>query len=634
MSIELQKIGALIKNKKYKKALLSLKKMPSSIYGVELYKGVCHSGLKQYPQALIHFKAAQKTIPENKKTTLLNDMAMAALLMKENEQAIEYYMDSLKLDSTANNAFAREQLVSLLVNNQQYDLALSYITQLFALQNFAVKAYITGVKIAVATGSNDLLKQYLVKIKLQKTDFSHEQLAEVLNTLIKKQQTGEFNDLLGELNNTFKEAAWLDSFNSYASDLNKKAKPKIKKLPKKQITGRDKKLIGLITELVEHNKQQGAYFHPDLEIKANNGELSVYYYGQKNTKLIDIPVACMPLLCDYEFTLTGNDKLVVKSNSNHMVNPKAEYTMQLLVSIYNQSNKMQKWQVACPFIALYDSPDLLNALLDAKLHNVKVQLLKQTLVSGNRKKLCIDTFFGSRAFGYKSDFLNKNKITSGKNREQGLLSVIDFLNHKLNSNSFKLTNNSVHITGSADAQSNEVFVQYNEFDPLYTYLFYGFVDIEAPFLASIPCELATTYGHVLQITGESTIGNTLSEGKFNHNQAYLPQLVRVSTNKVKLNKLIMPVNALSTLLKDTLLNVINTTAPDEIVKNDTFFKSEIAHLEKQLILANKAYWLKLQRMANEEKNIPEANLIQLHELINFSTSLINNYANKNAIALF
>ena len=105
-------------------------------------------------------------------------------------------------------------------------------------------------------------------------------------------------------------------------------------------------------------------------------------------------------------------------------------------------------------------------------------------------------------------------------------------------------------------------------------------------------------------------------------------------NSIKLNKLIVPSNAKSTLLKDTLLSVINTTAPDEISKSDAFFESEIAQLEKQIILANKAYWLKLQKLVINEKNISSDVLKQLSDLINFAMDSLNRYANKNALVLF
>lgn len=634
MSIELKEISGLIKNKKYKKALLKLKKMPSNLQDVELYKGVCHSALNQYPQALIAFKAAKKTIPENKKATLLNDMAMAALLMKDSEEALLYYTESLQCDPTANNAFAREQLVALLVNTKQYDLALEYIPKLFVLQKYSSKAFVTGIKAAAASENSEVLQQYLTKVQLLLTDFTSIQLAEILNTLIKHKLQDEFNVLLVELNKSFKDSAWLESFNSYAGNVIKAPKPKIEKPVKKLVTGNDKKLIELINELVEYNKEQGAYFNPHLEIKANNGELSVYYYGEDNKKLIDIPVSCLPLLCDYEFALSENNKLIVKTDINSMVNPSAEHTMQLLVAIYNQCDKMQKWQDSCPIVALYDSPKLLSTLLEAKQYNAKVQLFKQIIDSGNKKKLCIDTFFGSRVFGYKSDFLKKNNVTTINNAEQGLLSVIDFLNHKIDSNVYRLSDNSIYIAGSADDTSKEVFVHYNEFDPIYTYLFYGFVDLSSPFLSSIPCELKTSYGHVWQVVGESTTASKLKEGSFSHKQSYLPEVTSLGGNSIKLNKLIVPSNAKSTLLKDTLLSVINTTAPDEISKSDAFFESEIAQLEKQIILANKAYWLKLQKLVINEKNISSDVLKQLSDLINFAMDSLNRYANKNALVLF
>nr|MDC2854613.1 hypothetical protein [Ningiella sp. W23] len=182
---------------------------------------------------------------------------MAALLMKDSEEALLYYTESLQCDPTANNAFAREQLVALLVNTKQYDLALEYIPKLFVLQKYSSKAFVTGIKAAAASENSEVLQQYLTKVQLLLTDFTSIQLAEILNTLIKHKLQDEFNVLLVELNKSFKDSAWLESFNSYAGNVIKAPKPKIEKPVKNLLPVMIKNLLSLLMSWLSIIRSKG-----------------------------------------------------------------------------------------------------------------------------------------------------------------------------------------------------------------------------------------------------------------------------------------------------------------------------------------------------------------------------------------
>ncbi|WP_462146566.1 tetratricopeptide repeat protein [Pseudoalteromonas gelatinilytica] len=631
MTLALQKIAELIKQKKIKKALQLLAKQKIHDYTFFHQKAICHFQLKQYPQALFASKEALKRQPDNKiKVKLLNDMAMISLLISDSNSALEHYKKSLNIDSSANNAFACEQYVMLLLEKGEFSSVIEYGNKLVSLPQHSAKAYIAILSSCLAQKKYALLNSYLSKITTSLNEFSSEQLVNILNMLLANNLINEFNLMLEKLNENYEGAFWLREFNEL---ILKKDVVKPKKSKSGLVTGNDHKLVSLISQLVEHSIAKGASFDPLLEIIASDGELSINYYGDTQTKLIDIPISCMPLLCDYEISLDYNYKLLCRKKTP-MLNPEAEFTMELLIDIYNQSNKIEAWLKANPFLALYDSPILLSKLLEAKKYNAKIQKLKSIFESGDKTKLILESFLGSRQLGYKNDFLSKNNIITSNKVEGGLLSVIDFLNHKSNSNSYKNSANSIFVYGNADKTTNEVFVQYNEFDSVLTYLFYGFVDISAPFITSINVELVTTYGQKWTLLGNSVASSELKEGSFAHNHSHLPEISHLTNGTILLNKLLIPTEPKSTLLKDILVNIINTIAPEDILKNDAFFRNEIVNIEKQILVANITYWSDLKKLAEQDTLSSEDAKAQLFLLIEGNLTSLKNYANHNSILLF
>ena len=341
-------------------------------------------------------------------------------------------------------------------------------------------------------------------------------------------------------------------------------------MPKERVVGGNSELVGLVNELLKYNELLGAKFHPNLRIVETKGELCVKIYHQTNKteKLLDIPAKCMPLLSDFNFELDAKDNLIATPIAQP-TNPDGINTMLLLQKIYNSSDKISHWKNTFPFITLQEFPQFLKQLVAGKPQSSKIQSFCQLMEEKQFDELIIKSFLGSREFGYKQQELMKSGIVSTKESEIGLLSIIDFLNHKIGSNRYISHNGRVSVSGLACQTTQELFVQYNHYDPLLTYLIYGFVDLDSPYVFSVPIELTLFNRDKLEVFGNTTIiKDDMVPDDLKHLSVYLPEVCTQPDGIIQVDKIVIPNTSESHLLREVLTVMLNTINTQGIYANE------------------------------------------------------------------
>jgi hypothetical protein len=254
-------------------------------------------------------------------------------------------------------------------------------------------------------------------------------------------------------------------------------------------------------------------------------------------------------------------------------------------------------------------------------------------LENKKDKLLLDSFLGARIFGYKKEQLARQNIKVEGDSEAGLLSVIDFINHRLASSYYQDSSQGIGISSPAgQGENDELFVQYNYFDPLSTLLIYGFVDLSSPFLFSVPVNMQLAEGREAQVLGNNPFGNETVSASAKHLAKYVPNIIKIDKG-ITLDSLSIPDLTNINQLRDVLTTVVKSVALNDNL-TDSALMAEVYSLEKQLLQLNLKYWHHLEQLFNQQDNVPVIATEQLESLIGFAKKHISQYANHFGTALF
>lgn len=625
-------IDDLITKKKYKKAQQLIKKQVKQGESLKLLEqeAICCFYLKQLKQSVLKYqKLLDYDIEPSKRVSFLNNLAITYNQLKQPDLVQKTYLQSINLDASANNAFAREQYCIAAIQNGDFSQVLEYVEPLLGLAAYSDNAHVMQLDAAIYQKKSPLINALLKRLAVTLSQFKEKHVTILINVLIKHHYETQLKTLLIANESHFKDAPWYDRLVNRPIEA---AVNQSNTLPDKcDVKGSNKALVNLIKKLIESNEQAGAFFSPLIKVMANDTDLSIITTQsvEKNIPLLDIPLSCMPLLCDYSLSIENN-ALVCKAHKKQC-NPNANTTMLLMIEIYNQTKKLKEWKVSSPFFSLIDYPVLLNALVEGKKNTSKITNFYRLAQQGKKDKLLIESFFGARVFSYKSDKLKQQGIKS--ETEKGLLSIIDFINHKTGSTYYRSTQNGIGVNAPANQLADdELFVQYNYFDPLGTLLIYGFVDLNSPYLFSVPVILTLQDGREAHVLGNNPFGNETVTDSGKHLAKYLPTITPLKTG-VSLDSLSIPNANNIGLLREVLTTVVKSIAGSKKL-TDRILLSEVNVLEKQLLQLNLQYWNNLERVFQQQNELPEIVYIQIESLITFSKKHIMYYANHFGIAMF
>ena len=335
--------------------------------------------------------------------------------------------------------------------------------------------------------------------------------------------------------------------------------------------------------------KQGAWFNPDLRIRAENGSLSLYGSPRMpRASYLRVPVALMPQLECFEVE-AQNGRLVAEPNGKVLL-PHQHEIMEAMLELYNATHKLEMWRKSLPFLAWEDAPGVLDYLLGARMLNNNMKRYHGQLKAGNQDTLLTDSFLGSRKFGVKEQYLKALGMTKSGGFCHVLLPVVDCLNHRLSAEGYytplvgsKPTMRTFHVP---DAETGELFVRYNLLDAVDATLSYGFMDNASTWLNSVPVTLNIS-GFTLQVQGRSMQlrGGPLPAA-FEDIRAYMPELHRKGDHLAAVSKLML-CNDNPYSLRRVLSYIVYELG---IAHTDIVARQQVAELEGQLLAKNKEWW--------------------------------------------
>ena len=640
MKDQLSQVQQLFSKQKYKKALLTLKKINKKQPSFESinYTSLCYFHDKQYPLANLYFVKALNLASEgNQKLEVLGNLALTETRLNNLDKAIEYYIKALAINGSVETAKMREDLCTLAAKQQKHQIIVEHAPKLLVLLEYAQTGLYLLLQSHLLMPDNDKnISFYLKKLQGEIASYDSNQAQRFFELVSASNNPVYINSLVEVIEKHFAHENWFKQFKSQQARPIENTKQDI---PANRVVGDNDELVSLVEQLLAHCQSTGAYFHPNLRIFENNGALSVKVFEQTDDtqKLISIPYTGLPLISDYHFNLDANDKLLV-TPIDKPANPDAIETMTLLQKIYNSSDKIKSWKLQSPFIALHEHPKLLTKLCAAKPANDKVIEYNRLLQQQNINELTIKSFLGSREMPFKQQDLKTYGITIANDAEAGLLSVIDFLNHKAKSNQYQRKSGNLQVCGPVCPTTQELFVQYNLYDPLLTYIFYGFVDINAPHIYSVPMELTMQNGLKIRLFGSNNIINEDDvPDELKRLKDYIPQISNEHNGSVEVSMLMIPSTNESQLLREVLEVVINTIGNQQPAANNDLHQ-EVLHLEKQIIVNNMSYWQQVQTLLDDEKSCNKTDskpaFAQVQQLIDFFKGHCQQYSEKFGIRLF
>ncbi|WP_017217136.1 tetratricopeptide repeat protein [Pseudoalteromonas sp. NJ631] len=621
---DLAQLELLIEKQKYKKALPLAKKLVNHDSGFRVTEllGMAQHGVGQYGLAAINLKkAAELAATSSQKAVLYRNAGICYQNLgdKYQLQALQAFELSLQFAPGFDNIQMRVVAAELAFSLNQYDLALSLAAKLMAYSDYAALGLVITLRAHLAKGDQTSFEKQMLIIEGESNAFPEQEAKNLLVTLKEADKQSWFMNMLGLFSNRFSHQDWFQ----YLQGLQIQQQLTAEK-PEELIVSDSNEVAEIIRQLVEEIKRYGGSVSEDLRLVACQGNLSIKAFNQQPKVLIDIPLECMPLLDDFEFEVNGNTLISIPKKE--LLNPTAVKTMSLMVELYNKADKVTQWKLSSPFFTLSKDRALLEKLCDGKKLNTKVNKDKRLALEEKWGELFLSSFFGSRKFAYKNDFFNIGK----EGYTSGLLSIIDFFNHRCGASPYKLSNKGISVEGTPGNAEAEVFVNYNQFDPLLTYLIYGFVDCASDYLFSIPCHISLAelefevFGNTAVLDVENRSNRT------SHLAAFLPNIA-VKEQSVGIDKLLITPKH-PELLREAIQTVLLSVMDKDKI-NDVILADLVKSFEKQLLTQNISYWREVEALAAESA-LENSVIDSVNLLCKESKSMIQRYASKHSITLF
>lgn len=240
----------------------------------------------------------------------------------------------------------------------------------------------------------------------------------------------------------------------------------------KTLNKRAQQLIAGLVELILGN---GGFIHPNLKVLVVGNDLSVSFIKKlnKGEQLIALPLSCMPILSDFEYTIK-NHHMIATPKESRSISLVHRDVMSMSVELYNLFDKVEDYSHFSPPIQLKKHSVLCQTLLKAsKAEAFSDQLFK---TPNDLKIVC---FWHNRAY---------YDVDSATDR---LIPFLEFVDHHSFADGYRAGSlpsigDIVELRYIPIEASKAVYVSYSLIDALQTFVKYGFVDRSSFFVQSQP----------------------------------------------------------------------------------------------------------------------------------------------------
>jgi hypothetical protein len=330
-------------------------------------------------------------------------------------------------------------------------------------------------------------------------------------------------------------------------------------------------------------KNGGATFDDDLVIKCVGGTLSVEAPPDSAGKtLIRLPWDCLVPVELFQFAI-ADDNIVISSHEAALA-PECVMRMEALLELYNLCDKLARHRRTSPWPLLASHPELLEPIT-RRLPSDLLEMFKKFVGSGNYDDLILDSFFHTRPYDYReSEKAPPFPV---------LMPVIDFMNHDLRGAPVQLedqTDNggtltikrSVPVPGTG----NECFAFYGLYDSFDTWMSYGFLDENAPFVRSVPMTIDLPRLGTIRVANYIKIRDHADLPPSSTDlHLFIPKLLARRGNHVEVTSLLLPGPQMPDALRRALVVLINEMSPGHPQQRDL-----VMQVEEQIVDANRAYY--------------------------------------------
>jgi len=660
----LEQAKQLVSQKKYKKALVLVKKLNQqvntlSFASLELESG-CLFYLKRYK--LSSLRAQQSlTFAANleQKLGVLSNLAACYEKLHMPPEAIAALKQVLEIDGSLNTADKRYSLIRLAFSVGDYDTVENNGQLLCKLSEYSIQTLLLLAQTAINTknyiAADKYLSRLVVEIRTEcRADVEQQNIIAVLNGFHHIEAYGKEQELLNFLEAKFKHEPWFANVETRLQGLKNKPGTKRQKINKPPpepaltvanitgttVSGNTVSTVKTIEKLKLALEAMGASFNNSLRICEHNGDIKVSCAtdNELSELLMDVPIHCVPLINDYRFSLDKDGQLLSKAK-NKMLNPRAQHIMHLLTVMYNACDKLNSWKVTHPLFALAGRENVLSKLFAGRTNPTEYASFYAGSPAEISDAALIKSFIGSRAMAFTRSALRKSGIRSKQEHEEGFIPIVDLTNHKMGAAGFN-THESLGAlrtyTGIGPA-GREVFVQYNLDDPLITLISYGFVDSSAKWVYTVPLTLQSKAGLVMHVNNYS---NTARPVDVPHQylglKEHFPAVIREGAD-VHVSKVVIPGAERADTLRAVLAHILKKVDLEGFYVNPAALEREIDFLEKQLIDSNKTYWLALKALVQSElqgkQPLPAGVAAQLIDLCEFYLNHLKVYSERTAYSL-
>ena len=171
------------------------------------------------------------------------------------------------------------------------------------------------------------------------------------------------------------------------------------------------------------------------------------------------------------------------------------------------------------------------------------------------------------------------------------------------------------------AGSTECFARYGLYDALDTYLHYAYVEPNAPFLRSVPCDLEVS--GLGRITVRSAAGAKYDgplAKEIQNLRIFMPRVTPEAPDQISVSHLIVPWPGRKFALRRVLTEIMKLFDPTQ---NDDLLIRRVGAAERDLLTQNIAYYQDLDRIL--EAGVLDTALTALHQLATIQHARIQAY---------
>lgn len=338
-----------------------------------------------------------------------------------------------------------------------------------------------------------------------------------------------------------------------------------------------------LTKLVKTMQENGAWFHDDITLASENNGLRVELNGSCNPTevIMRVPTNQLVPVAPLNMHMQGDD-FAIKPDEKGITKLQVELG-EIQVEIFNLTGRPAFHRNECVWIRYRDNSELLEMLLKAR---TMVDSQKKRLKYTKRKEGCeddgtflCDTFWQSRVLGHRDG--------PDDSPRQKVMPFVDYLDHHHQGSPFitpqkKGQENTLRIQNQRPFMGNTtLFACYGMYDALDTFITYGFIDTETPFVRAVPMDIPLddkTYLKINSLTAAKA--KTALNKHLKDVQKYSPIVNRdnegnLLVSHLQINVLHAP-NAMRRILRALIHTALNNAAPQYVV--DLTYK-----VEKQIV---------------------------------------------------